>query len=85
MKPRYQFLNKFKDCKVSIKMDDGTIFSGTLEDEDWNFLYLSNCQIRLSRGRKLNTRPDVAVRKIFIQNMLIFGEAERGEEQWGNR
>lgn len=85
MKPRYQFLNKFKDCKVSIKMDDGTIFSGTLEDEDWNFLYLSNCQIRLSRGRKLNTRPDVAVRKIFIQNMLIFGEAERGEEQWENR
>jgi len=85
MKPRYQFLNKFKDCKVSIKMDDGTIFSGTLEDEDWNFLYLSNCQVRLSRGRKLNTKPDVAVRKIFIQNMLIFGEAERGEEQWENR
>ena len=84
MEAKTQFVDRYKGHKVSIKMDDGTIFSGTLEDEDWNFLYLSNCQVRLSRGRKLNTRPDVAVRKIFIQNMLIFGEAERGEEQWEN-
>ncbi|NJE08568.1 hypothetical protein E3E31_08545 [Thermococcus sp. M39] len=78
MKPRYQFLDKYKGCKVSIKMDDGGVFVGTLENEDWAFLYLTECHIKTPRSRKFTTRRAAVVRKLFIQNLVVLEES-RGE------
>ena len=79
MKPKLQFLDKYKGCKVSIKMDDGNVFVGTLENEDWAFLYLTECHIKTPRSRKYNSRPAAVVRKLFIQNLVVIEYPKGGD------
>ncbi len=76
MKPKFQFLDKYKSAKVSIKMDDGGVFVGTLENEDWQFLYLTECHIKTPRSRKFTNRPAAVVRKLFIQNLVVLEESK---------
>jgi|GEM_PF-6423201 small nuclear ribonucleoprotein (snRNP)-like protein len=77
MKPRLQF-EKYLGAKVSIKMDDGNVFVGTLENEDWQFLHLTNCKVKTPKSRKFTSRPAAVVRKLFIQNLVVL-EDSRGE------
>ncbi|WP_042680515.1 hypothetical protein [Thermococcus paralvinellae] len=78
MKPKLQF-EKYFGAKVSIKMDDGSVFVGTVENEDWAFLYLTDCHIKIPRSRKFTNRPAAVVRKLFIQNLVVIEYPKGGE------
>lgn len=78
MRKQLQF-ERYLGCRVDIRMDDGRVFVGNLEDEDWQFLHLTDCLIKLPRKRNVTKAPNAVVRKLFIQTLIVY-ECARGEE-----
>ena len=76
MHTQLQF-ERYLGCRVDIRMDDGRVFIGSLEDEDWQFLHLTDCIVKFPRKKNFVKAYKAVVRKLFIQSLLVY-ECVRG-------
>jgi small nuclear ribonucleoprotein (snRNP)-like protein len=78
MKRPTPFLDKYGGRVVSLRTDDGLLLKGTLDDEDWAFVYLKDVKIIPPGKKRAKYHPAAAVRKLFISNLVV--ESDGSEE-----
>ena len=78
MHKQLQF-ERYLGCRVDIKIDDGSVFIGNLEDEDWQFLHLTDCIVKFPKRKKFIKASKAVVRKLFVQSLVVY-KCVRGEE-----